>query len=79
MATTYDISLTSGLRQIKQSGFFANLFARFVEARQKQANRHILFYLMSLDADSLSRLGYNPTQIQRILSKKRAYSSAHGA
>lgn len=71
MATTYDINLTSGARQRTNSSFFAKLYARFIEARQKKANRHILFYLRSLDTDSLSRLGYNPTQIQRILGQKR--------
>lgn len=67
MATTYDTSLTSSARHRSNSGFFRNLFDRFVEARQKQANRQIFFYLKSLDADTLRRMGYNPAQIERIL------------
>ncbi len=74
MATTYDRSLTFDEGQRSKSGTFNNLFHRFIESRQKEANRQILIYLQSLDAESLSQFGYTDAQIEQILGKKAKVS-----
>ncbi|NJM33530.1 MAG: hypothetical protein HC850_01205 [Rhodomicrobium sp.] len=69
MATTYDTSVTLGTEGKSGSGFAARLFNRFVEARQKEANRQILCYLQGLDAETLKNLGYSSAQINQIKAR----------
>jgi hypothetical protein len=66
MATTYDASVTIGAQRRSGEGLASRLFARFAEARQKEANRQILRYLQGLDQKTLQNLGYTTAQIDRI-------------
>lgn len=69
MATAYETSLTAGTPRRSELGVFRRLFDRLIEAKQKQANREVLNYLRSFDAESLSRLGYTKAEIERIFGK----------
>lgn len=72
MATTYDTSVTIGSRDRSGQGFARSIFKRYVEARQKEANRRILGYLQGLDTQTLHRLGYSDAQIDQIMGRKTA-------
>lgn len=70
MATTYNDSLTIGTRQRSDGGFLRRIFGRYIDARQREANRQILTYLQSLDAATLRDYGYSDARIDAILGKK---------
>ena len=76
MATTYDRSLTFDAGQRSKTNLFNKIFQRFIESRQKEANRQILIYLQSLDAESLRSFGYTDAQIEHILGPKSKASQA---
>ncbi|MGX1096649.1 hypothetical protein ACSSVZ_000664 [Amorphus sp. MBR-141] len=60
-STTGDFRLTGTERE---HSVFHRLMTRIVEARQRQAERAINSYLMSLDDASLERLGYNRAELE---------------
>lgn len=70
MATTYDASLHVGSHRQAGEGFLRRAFDRFVEARQREANRQILVYLQNLDDQSLHMHGYSDAQIVEIRQGK---------
>ena len=41
-----------------------NLFGGMVGARQRQANRYVADFLLSLDDDALRRAGYSRTKLR---------------
>jgi hypothetical protein len=47
-------------------GFFARLFDRMIEAREREAERLIKAHLASLDADTLRQWGYDPKTLKWI-------------
>jgi hypothetical protein len=70
MATTYNDLLTIGTRQRSDGGFLRRIFGRYIDARQREANRQILTYLQSLDAATLRDYGYSDARIDAIHGKK---------
>ena len=70
MATTYNDSLTLGTRQRSDGGFLRRVFDRYIDARQREANRQIMIYLHSLDTATLHDYGYTDAQISAIKGKK---------
>jgi hypothetical protein len=66
MATTYTNSLALDNASRASGGFIGRVFRRVIEARQKEANRRILFYLQGLDARALRTYGYTDGQIRDI-------------
>ena len=70
MATTYNDSLTLGTRQRLDRGFLRRVFGRYIDARQREANRQIMIYLHSLDTATLRDYGYTDAQIDAIKGKK---------
>jgi hypothetical protein len=70
MATTYDESLTIGTRQKSGGSFLWRVFDRYIDARQREANRQIIIYLQSLDTATLHDYGYTDAQIEAINGKK---------
>ena len=66
MPTTYDAALTVGSIERTEPSFARRLFDRYVEARQKEANRRIVTYLQSLDSSTLRGLGYTNAQIEQL-------------
>jgi hypothetical protein len=47
-------------------GFFARLFDRMIEAREREAERLIKAHLASLDTDTLRQWGYDPKTLKWI-------------
>jgi hypothetical protein len=70
MATTYNDSLTLGTRQKSRGSFLRRVFDRYIDARQREANRQIMIYLQSLDTATLRDYGYTDAQIEAINGKK---------
>ncbi len=66
MATTYHASLGVDHKQKSGRSVFRRAFDGFLNARQREANRQILNYLQSLDADTLRSYGYSDDQIRDI-------------
>lgn len=60
--TSADIRLTGSERE---HSVLHRLMSRVIEARQRQAERAINAYLLSLDDETLERLGYERKQLQR--------------
>jgi hypothetical protein len=46
------------------------MFDRYVEARQKEANRYIVSYLNSLDQATLASLGYTKAQVEKLQGRR---------
>lgn len=61
-STTGDFRLTGTERE---HSVFHRLMTRIVEARQRQAERAINAYLLSLDEASLERLGYERDDLEQ--------------
>jgi hypothetical protein len=61
-STTGDFRLTGTERE---HSLAHRLMTRIVEARQRQAERAINSYLMSLDDASLERLGYDRADLEK--------------
>jgi hypothetical protein len=70
MATTYNDSLTFDARERSGGSFFQRVFGRYIESRQREANRQILTYLQSLDVATLHDYGYTDAQIDAIKGRK---------
>lgn len=49
----------------EEKGFFSRLGSRLVESRKRQADRIVAAYLLSLDDDTLGRLGYDRADLER--------------
>jgi len=66
MATTYttDADLASG--KVSRKSLIHRLFDRYVEARQREANRRVMNYLRVLDYDTLRVYGFSDEQIRKI-------------
>lgn len=47
-----------------EKGVFARIGARLVESRMRQADRAVAAYLLSLDDDTLTRMGYKRSDIE---------------
>lgn len=60
--TSGDFRLTGTERE---TSVLARLMNRIVEARQRQAQRAINAYLLSLDDTSLERLGYERDELEK--------------
>ena len=56
-----DIGVATGRRE---RGTFSRLFQRMIEARQRQADRTVSAYLLSLDDRTLKELGYDRAMLQ---------------
>lgn len=64
MATTTisgDLTTTDHRRE---RGTFSRLFQRMVEARQRQADRMVSAYLLTLDERTLGQLGYDRAMLE---------------
>ncbi|WP_108659299.1 hypothetical protein [Acuticoccus kandeliae] len=49
----------------KERGFFSRLGAGIVASRKRQADRAVAAYLLSLDDETLARLGYDRAEVER--------------
>jgi hypothetical protein len=70
MATTYNDSLTLSTGQRSGGSFLRRFFSRYIDARQREANRRIMIYLHSLDTATLHDYGYTDAQIAAIKGEK---------
>lgn len=67
MATmTYHSAHFTESRSFNVSDKVKNLFAEFIEAQQKKAQAHANDYLLRLDHQRLSHLGFSNIEIQRL-------------
>ncbi|MCF3935457.1 hypothetical protein L1787_18865 [Acuticoccus sp. M5D2P5] len=48
----------------KERGFFSRLGSGIIASRKRQADRAVAAYLMSLDDETLARLGYDRAEIE---------------
>ena len=48
----------------KERGFFSRMGARLIESRRRQADRAVAAYLLSLDDETLVRLGYDRAEVE---------------
>jgi hypothetical protein len=60
--TARDYALTGS---DKEQGFLARLGTRLMAARKRQADRAVAAYLLSLDDETLARLGYDRRELER--------------
>jgi predicted signal transduction protein with EAL and GGDEF domain len=60
--TARDDTLTGTERE---KSFFTRLGTRLMEARKRQADRAVAAYLLSLDDETLQRLGYDRRELER--------------
>lgn len=60
--SAHDFALTGSARE---QGFWSRLGAKVVDSRRRQADRAVASYLLSLDDETLTRLGYSRSEIQR--------------
>lgn len=58
--SAHDASLTG---TVQERGFFHRLADRLVASRKAQADRAVAAYLLSLDDDTLSSLGYDRDEL----------------
>lgn len=63
ITTTYNSDLAAGSRNRTRGGF-SRLFQRMVEARQRQADRTVSAYLLTLDDRTLEQLGYDRAMLE---------------
>lgn len=72
-ATTFgDVGAVSGRQE--QASLPRRIFDRFIEARQKHAQRCVNNYLQSLDDDMLRSLHYNDAEIAEIRRRPASVS-----
>ena len=50
-------------RPASEKGFFARLGEKIMESRKRQADRAVAGYLLSLDDETLTKLGYNRDEV----------------
>lgn len=60
--SAHDFALTGSARE---QGFWSRLGAKVIDSRRRQADRAVAAYLLGLDDESLARLGYSRSEIQR--------------
>ncbi|MBJ3775504.1 hypothetical protein [Acuticoccus mangrovi] len=60
--TAHDYALTGSA---KEQGLLSRIGARIMASRKRQADRAVAAYLLSLDDATLTRLGYDRTEIER--------------
>jgi hypothetical protein len=66
MAITYTNSLGANNKARSTPGFARRLFNRYVETRQREAQRRVSSYLRSLTDETLVEFGYTEADIQRL-------------
>lgn len=68
-------SLPSSAREVNGDNIMAkkSIFSGLVEARQRQANRHVNGYLLSLDDETLKAYGYDRKKLAKAGSAIYAF------
>lgn len=66
MATTYTSNADFASAKESRKSLIHRLFDRYVEARQREANRRVINYLRVLDYDTLRVYGFTDEQIRKI-------------
>ena len=66
MAITFDRVTAINSGHTEGKSFLKRTFDRFVEARTREAQRHINAYLQRQDDETLTKLGYTGAQIGEI-------------
>ncbi len=68
MATTYNSVITRDAATRSRPGFAGRMLQRYIEARQKEADRLVGDYLRNFDDVSLKGMGYSGPEIAKLRS-----------